>query len=142
MASTFSWVGNNIVVRYTKDVTLRDVEHVNNLIFADPRFDDMRFQFNIFEEDATFAMTDLEFKKILHVEKASANSNKRPMYHALVLRTQDQGLFDACILYQSFIRNHGWEAEIFGKMEDAQRWIEQHVSLTNHDIKLLQELTQ
>lgn len=134
MASTFSWVGNNIIVRYSQDVKLSDVENVNDVIFADPRFDQMRFQFNIFEKDAYFAMNEIEFQKMMHVEKASTVSNPYRMHHALVLLTKDTKLFEACLSYKQFIANHNWEGKIFNNKEKALNWIIEHTKLSEIEV--------
>lgn len=46
-------------VTVLKSVQLKDVENVNNIIFADPRFEQMRFQFNIFDEGSYFDINEI-----------------------------------------------------------------------------------
>lgn len=142
MSSKFSWVGNNIVIRYSNAITLNDVENINDTIFSDERFDNMRFQFNIFEETAFFSMSEIDFQKMMYVEKASTLSNKNKMYHALVLLNKEETLFQSCIDYQNFIQKHGWEALIFSNKEEAYKWILEKVKLPQEQQTEFQNLIQ
>ena len=85
MSFNIEWKDSNVIVSFAKNLTYKDSYEANNLIYGDPRFDNMKYQIADFSNIEKAEFTEDEIKIISTLEKSSAIWNNNNIKMAIVI---------------------------------------------------------
>ena len=120
MSFKIEWKGSNVIVTLSKNFTYKDSYEVNNLIYGDSRFENMKYQISDFSKIEKAEFTADEIKIITTLEKSSTVWNNK-MKSAIV--TSPSVCLNFIIdPYLEAMKSTNWEIKIFKNSIEAEKW--------------------
>jgi len=120
MSFKIEWKGSNVIVTLSKNFTYNDSYEVNNLIYGDSRFENMKYQISDFSKIEKVEFTAEEIKIITTLEKSSTVWNNK-MKSAIV--TSPSVCLNFIIdPYLEGMQDTNWEIKTFRNIIEAEKW--------------------
>lgn len=120
MSFKIEWKGSNVIVTLSKNFTYNDAYEVNNLIYGDSRFENMKYQISDFSKIEKVEFTAEEIKIITTLEKSSTVWNNK-MKSAIV--TSPSVCLNFIIdPYLEAMKSTNWEIKTFKNCIEAEKW--------------------
>lgn len=120
MSFNIEWKDSNVIVSFAKNLTFKDSYEANNLIYGDPRFDNMKYQIADFSNIEKAEFTEDEIKIISTLEKSSTIWNNN-IKMAIVI--SDSVCLNFIIdPYIDGMKSTNWEIKIFKNIIEAEKW--------------------
>ena len=120
MSFKIEWKDSNVIVSFAKCFTYKDSYEVNNLIYGDSRFDNMKYQIADFSKIEKIEFTEEEIKIILTLEKSSTIWNNN-VKEAIVI-SDTVCLSSIVDPYLEVMKETNWDIKIFTNRIEAEKW--------------------
>lgn len=134
------WLGDDIFVRYKRDVYMVDMDFYNQTLYGDKRFENMRMQYIVFDSGVSFKLSDSEMKHFSYVEEAASKSNRNSVCVVMVNFSNNSALANVLSEYQSFCQRYGWQCVVFNNHEEALSWVEGNPYLNHVSVDSIADL--
>jgi len=119
MSFEIEWIKSNAVVRFYDQLTFQDFRQVNDLIYGDPRFDNMEYQIADFTDVSSIQLTNNQVKVLSTLEKGASRWNESVKVAHVTRDTYLQNLVHA---YERDMQQTNWSCKLFDNLTDAQTW--------------------
>ncbi len=118
MSHTIQWEDKGVYWKYSGDVSGKEIFDASEVIYGDPRFDNLEYKLVNFLDASSVNMTDEEIARIAFQHKAAEISNPR-VKNAIVMVAE----VEIAEKFATFFTDSRWEVQIFQDMESADRWL-------------------
>lgn len=120
MSFKIEWDGSNVTIVFTKNFTYKDSYEVNNLIYGDSRFGNMKYQIADFSKIEKVEYTEYEAKIISTLEKSSTiwNNNVK----SAIVTSPNVCINFIIDPYLEIMKETNWEVKIFKNIISAKKW--------------------
>jgi hypothetical protein len=119
MPYSIYWDGNNIKMKFYGELNLNDLREANGAIYADKRFDKMRYQIADFTEANTIRMRQNEVILLSHLDKMATAWNPTIKVACISLDNKTDRLINE---YISIMGPTSWECKLFHDIQEAEKW--------------------
>lgn len=119
MSFQINWSDNNAYVEFFNELTFKDFQEVNGLIYGDSRFDSMQFQIADFTNVNTINVTSEEIRIISTLELKASVWNK---FVKVAHVTSVDQLKELVHVYEDKMKDSNWEFGLFDTFEEAKKW--------------------
>jgi hypothetical protein len=120
MKENITWVTRGVLVTLSEQLDGDEFFQVNEKVYGDSRFDNLRYQLWDFTKVTEFNVNIEDMIKIAAHDKAAALSNSNMKIAIVATEEMAQTLLN---LYQAEMFTSPWESEIFNSMDEAQQWV-------------------
>ena len=120
MSFKIEWKGSNVIVTLSKNFTYKDSYEVNNLIYGDSGFENMKYQISDFSKIEKAEFTADEIKIITTLEKSSTVWNNK--MKSAIITSPSVCLNFIIDPYLEAMKSTNWEIKIFKNSIEAEKW--------------------
>ena len=118
---SIEWKEKYAYMTFTGIVTGRDIlQGVARCVYADERFDNMRYALVNFSEAESFDVAEKEIKSLAYQDMVAAKSN--PNTKMAIVAPQDI-MKKLAEIYAEYSEPSQWETRVFDTVEDANQWL-------------------
>lgn len=119
MSFKITWKDSNVIISFTKNLSYKDMYDVNNLVYGDSRFNNMKYQIADFSKIEKFEFTKEEITIISTLEKSSTIWNNKIK---LAIITSDVDYLRAIKPYLEVMKTTNWELKVFKTIDVGEKW--------------------
>ncbi|PLX16535.1 MAG: hypothetical protein C0599_15000, partial [Salinivirgaceae bacterium] len=117
-----NWEGDNICLKFFGVLKLRDLQEANGLIYADKRFDRMKYQIADFTEADTVGMKHTEVVLVSHLDKTATTWNPSVKVACVSPDEKTDRLIKE---YISIMGSTSWKCKLFHNIQEAEKWCQE-----------------
>lgn len=126
MASEIIWEKHGVLFRHSGTVTGEEVAKLNDIMYADPRFDSIRYQISDYTQVKKNLVGLSSARIIGTLDKSSASWNHSMLN---IVITTDKDFIPVVDAYFKTLEGTGWECRIFTTPEEAYTWIHHQIRM-------------
>ena len=119
MSYNITWQDSNVILSFESNVIYQDIYEADNIIYGDPRFDNMKYQIADFSKLEKFELTEEEVQIIAALDKSSSRWNNEIK---LAVVTSDSYLIERIKPYIESMQDTNWSIKIFKNIFEAKKW--------------------
>ena len=121
MACEIIWEEKGILFKHTGIATSKEGMEMIDEMYADSRFDRLKYQISDFTTVTNFQLTDAEAKIFGILDRTSSRWNTNRMFIAFV--TQDEKFIPLVNTYFEQFKGTDWQCRIFETLDKAYDWV-------------------
>ena len=122
MPYSLYWDGNNITMKFYGELKLRDLRDANGMIYADKRFDSMKYQIADFTEADTVRMSHCEVVLVSHLDKTATTWNPSVKVACISPDEKTDRLIEK---YITIMEPTSWKCKLFHNFQEAEKWCQE-----------------
>ena len=121
MAGQIQWEEKGILFIHKGTVDDAEVMELNNIMYGDPRFDNITYQISDYTLAEKILLTQTDARVIGTLDRVSSHWTTRKMKVAVV--TRDPEFIPMANHYFEQFEGTPWEGRIFGTLDEAYAWV-------------------
>ena len=114
------WEEEGVTIKFTRSASAKEVMAIDDLIYAHPLFDRMKYQIFDFTGIDAFNFTSEEMIVIGSLDKSASRWNTQ-MKVAII--STSESFLKSLEYYEKKITGSPWITRVFDNMEEARRWV-------------------
>lgn len=124
MACEMIWEPHGILFKHSGRVDMDEVTRMNDRMYGDPRFDQIRYQIADYTEVTSNLITRKDASVVGTLDRTSAVWNIKMLN---IVVTQDETFLPVVDAYFNMFQGTEWRCRVFKTLDEAYQWISQEI---------------
>lgn len=122
MSYKMTWGNAGVYIKFHGKLVLLDVQGVNDSLYSDPRFDDLKYQIADYSDITDIDLSQTDVTVISTLERcASIWNDNLKVAHVATNPVLIQNILD----YKVEMEQTNWQIGLFDNLDDAMKWCEE-----------------